>query len=486
MSWYQRAILFLTVLGIFGTSLVTVVLATPLAGDDVVIIVRSGTNADGTERFDVADSGDFRAVQLWTYAHENAAVRKVLQYYRDVQSTPNDASTDEERAALSYYGGSIDPIYIEVEEGGAGAYCDWKARFTVELPNGQTASVASPKVVIRRNDALFTGGDTSLQVQTLVHEIGHAVMSKQYGYGNLPQTEWLGKEHAGGVVSDEKLALIEGWAEFIGAYFTDRLTIANDPADAMRDNRYAYTDIYTRTTLRSAADMLKTEGWVATALLDLVTEGAVSLTEMDVVLKDKRPQTFHALVLGLEERYPSKSAAIRTVLADTSKGQLYTEYRVADPSSVVLADTVSFTGRDTSGDGDGFSRLLPGLVGAVLGAMAGGPFGAIGLVVGAATGFAVGRLLSEMLETTAAVRPPAAAGEVRSTLVDTVAVPAVAVTTAAVDADMADLRAGVDEAFEAYVSAVRQGTRDEQLAAMNRYRTLHAAFRARLSAANEH
>jgi len=481
------------ILLLLGVCLATTCRATPLADADVVIIVRSGTNADGSERFDVADSSDARAAHLWNYAQQNTAMQRVLQYYHDVQSTTGDDLTADEQEALSYYGGTTDPVYIEIEEGGGGAYCDWKGRYTVELPNGQTTSVVSPKVVVRRNDAVFTGGDTSLQVQTLVHEIGHAIMSKHYGYEKLPYTDWLTKEHAGGTTSDAKLALIEGWAEFIGAYFTGRYTVANDPTDALRDNRYAYTDIYTRTTLRSAGDMQKTEGWVATAFLNLIAEGAVTLGDIDAVMRSKTPQTFQALVLGLEEQYPSKTAAIRTVLADTSMGQLHPEYRTTGSSLNQMASTVTTAGSNTfaglglssSDGGNGLGKLVPGLVGAVLGAMAGGPFGAVGMLVGAAAGFALGQLLSGMLETSAAARTPAAADSTLAASPASVAAPAAATSVGSSDADLTALRAEVNEAFKAYLQSVRQGTRDEQNAAMHQYRSLQATFRARVAAGQE-
>ena len=132
----------------------------------------------------------------------------------------------------------------------------------LKTQSGAIEHELSPKVVINRNDPLFTGTDTGLQVQTIVHETGHGVMSQLYGYDSLPETDWLGKAHAGGTVSDEQLAMIEGWAEFTGAFFTGDYTIANDPDNALADNRYAYKDIYTRTEVRTASEMKKTEGWV--------------------------------------------------------------------------------------------------------------------------------------------------------------------------------------------------------------------------------
>ncbi len=465
------------------------ILATPLADDDVVIVIRTGTNSDGTERFEVADSSDSRALELWNYSQQETSMRRVLQYYQDVQDPSMAGLSPSEREVLSFYGENKDPVYIELEEGGGGAYCDWKGRYTVDMPDGQLKQVVSPKVVVRRNDPVFTGGDKGLAVQTLVHEIGHGAMSKLYGYEKLPYTDWLQKEHAGGMVTDEKLALIEGWAEFVGAYFTDRATIANDPSNAISDNRYAYSDIYTRSRLRSASDMNKTEGWVATAYYNLVNEGALSLSEIDAVFRKKTPQTFQAFIYGVEEMYPDKSAAVRTVLADTSHGKMYKEYQTTRSSLVgsltsgnALAGTT--VASLSSLGGDKGSKMLPLLIGAVIGAIAGGPFGTVGMIVGGTVGLLIGQLISSQMESASAAR---------TTSFDGSLVPKPAISgalnpdnttksSATANASLSDLRGQVNDAFKAYLEAVRQGTQAEQTEAMNKYRALQAQFKQQLQA----
>ena len=108
--------------------------------------------------------------------------------------------------------------------------------------------------------------DQSLVEQTLVHEIGHGIMRKLYGKSDMPDTPWLGRPHYGDLVTDEQLALIEGWAEFVGAEFTGRHTIAEDPADSLTMNAYAYQD---NGQAKTPEQLFKTEGWVATVMLHI-------------------------------------------------------------------------------------------------------------------------------------------------------------------------------------------------------------------------
>ena len=462
-------------------------LATPLADNDVVIIVRTGTNSDGSERFDVADSSDPRALELWNYAQDETSMRSVLQYYKDVQDPSMSDLSPSERDVLSFYGEQKDPIYIEVEEGGGGAYCDWKARFTVDMPNGTVKQATTPKVVIRRNDPVFTGSQKDLAVQTVVHEIGHAAMSKLYGYQKLPYTDWLNKDHAGGTVSDEKLALIEGWAEFVGAYFTGRNTIANDPTNAISDNRYAYKDIYTRTSLRTASEMQKTEGWVATAFYKLVTEGAMTISEMDQVFKKKTPQSFQSFVYAVEEVYPEKSAAVRTVLADTSHGKLYPEYQTTRSSivsgfsgSAITGTTVASLSSVTGSIKD--DNLMPMLIGAVIGAVVGGPFGTVGMIVGGTVGLLIGQLIGSRLASASAARTTGNDGSPVDLQPATSGALSPAESAAKSSATITELREQVNAAFKTYLDAVRSGTRDEQAAAMANYRSLQAQFKKQLEA----
>lgn len=471
--------------------LATALAASPLAGPDVVVVRRTGTNANGTEVMEVVDSSDARGNQLYSLATTSSGMKTLLDWYGSL--SPSTAGlSPEEAAAMTYYTGSHVPLYIELEEGNSGAYCDWKARYTVEMPDGTVRQVASPKVVVKRNDPVFTGNDVALQAQTLVHETGHGVMSRIYGTERLPYTDWLTKEHAGGMVTDAKLAMIEGWAEFVGAWYTGRMTVASDPAGSLADNRYAYTDIYSRGTLRSSSDMLKTEGWVATALLDLAQSGIYTMDELGRVMASKAPATFSELVTGLETTYPDRVTRLRTSLADTSRGRMYPELYAASSGGGTSSGTGSTTGGSSGGtvafpplfqSGSGGSdRLVFGLVGAVagavIGAVVGGPASMVAIGIGAAVGFALGQLVAGLMESESQARAPG------GTLTAAPGAPTVAGGGDAGETSpvqgtgdgLDDLRRACNEAFIRHLRASRSGTEQERRETLASYRALRARF----------
>ena len=468
-------------------------LAVPLANDDVVIIIKTGVNSDGTYKYEVADSNDSRAAHFWDISMNERAMTDVLDYYSDVQKTTDSGLSTSEQELLNFYGEDKDPVYIEIVEGSKGAYCDWKADFTLQTPDGNIERCKTPKVVFNRNDPLLTGNDRSLQTQTLVHEIAHGAMSKLYGYNRLPYTEWLHKAHSGGTVSDEKLAIIEGWAEFAGAYFTGDHTIANDPDNSMSDNRYAYKDIYSRTQIRTASELKKTEGWVASTLLKLTESNTVSMDDLTAALEKGTPHTFDSLIEEVIKIRPEKEDAIKTAIGEASMGQIYGDHytTIADytptdssytpsysPEGVTFPD---FSNLDSVSGSNPNKAFYAVITGALLGAIAGAPFGIVGIAVGGIAGLIVGNFIGEGMRSE---------GYVSSPITSKTGIPQIAGDTGEPDSSahktltgnesLTDLRNDVDNAFNLYLNSVQHGTIDEQKSTLGNYRTMHRQYRQML------
>lgn len=402
----------------------TALLAAVLDDGRIAVVVADGQTADGVANYRLATEGDAAAVELWSWAQGDPAVQQVARLYFQSQSLHKDQLLAEaggsnlsaaDRALLDDVDGSK-RLYIEVKNGSGGAVCDWKAQYYVTRPDGSSEYVAAPRVVVQSNDPVMSGGNSGLRSQTLVHEIGHGVMAALYGADELPYTAWLKLSHSGIMVTDQKLALIEGWAEFIGAYYTGRLTIAEDPANTIPSNRYAYT---AEGRKKTSAELWKTEGWVATVLYHMATEQGLEdvVTRLGKIQAADTPQNFEELLEGYQDAYPADAERVRKIVAADSFGQIYPESY--DASTAVDDTPITFAGSTTggnsnydfdfgflggssgsSGGGQGLMTILAAGIGGALGmAIAGGP---VGLIVGGLAGALLGSFLSNGLAATAA------------------------------------------------------------------------------------
>lgn len=320
--------------------LATFLLACALAADaqayllqnrDVVFLVRVGTNRDGSPAFRVATSNDYGAQRVFQLATSSAAMEKTASYYRYAQQVRNQTtmeqvgryglSESDRRLATSLL--DAEPIYVEVKEGGGGIYNDWKGSFTLRDSNsGASYRVQSPRVVLPLGSAEVTGGNSALLEQTLVHEVGHGIMSKTYGTDALCESPYLHQSHSGGSHTDCCLAIIEGYAEFVGAYFTNRLTIANDPSNSLANNLYSYR---ANGTPKSASELQATEGWVATVLYMLAARSGIQnfMQKMTAIMVGYKPASIQALLDAYMRTYPGDAQAVRATVSKASHGQIY-------------------------------------------------------------------------------------------------------------------------------------------------------------------
>lgn len=405
---------------LLGLALTQVALAGPLAQAGLVLVTRAGTGPSGEPLFQVADSSDSGAKNLWDKVSNDSEVRRATAIYQKVQEERKEAIRAELAADgdLSAQDLAIlrdlpgpHPVYIEVRAGTAGAYNDWKARFSLQGSSGQIENVAAPRIVFSANDPLATGSDTELLRQTVVHEISHGYHALMVGPNNTPSTPWLSRPHAGNTTSDGTLALIEGYAEFVAAHLTGRLTIADDPANTIPNNLYAYDSEGRR---KDADDLWKTEGWAATVMYKMANDGGIQdgFDKINKVITESNPQDFRGLIEQYQRRFPSDRAAVQGIVSEVSFGQIYPDagggqsggqaggndgYHDLDDNFGDPDDYWEPQGGDGEGSGMNVGKIVAMVGGGVVGAMFGISFGPVGIVLAGAVGTGLGYVIAKLL-----------------------------------------------------------------------------------------
>jgi hypothetical protein len=316
----SRRLLLLALLSFF------VLAAQVVLAANIVYLVRTGTDAEGNPAFRMADGRDTHLSWLFELTQSSRGMHEVARYYDSLQKDKLAASlqgrglsSQDTQYALSSY--PTEPVFIEVSNARSGSYNDWKGRFSVVGADGQAYTYSTPRVVFALGSDVVRSGNRALIEQTLVHEVAHGGMSQGHGRTTLPETPWLSRPHSGGSVTDEQLAYIEGWAEFVGTYFTGRRTIAEDPEGAMDSNWYAYRS---DGQMKSGQELVRTEGWNASVLYRIATAGASqnAMWKMTQVMSRTRPQSMMQLLTGVNQYFPELAPTVNQVLYQYSGGQI--------------------------------------------------------------------------------------------------------------------------------------------------------------------
>jgi hypothetical protein len=273
----------------------------------IVLLTRIGTDSAGNPLFRQANAQDYGAQSMTTLIQGSNAIQEASRYYDAIQQST---------------GQGAQPTFVEINRSSGGSYNDWKGSFSLQNADGSVTKLSQPRVVFPLGGDVATSGDSGLVVQTLVHEMGHGAMAQAYATSQrgLPTTSNLGKAHSGGSVTDGQLAFIEGWAEFVGAYFTGRTTIAQDPAGAIDQNWYAQS---ANGGTKSGAELLQCEGWEATVLYKVTTDAKDqnALWKITQVMTRTAPQSLPELFANVARTYPELVPVLDRDVAQLSKGQ---------------------------------------------------------------------------------------------------------------------------------------------------------------------
>ena len=314
---------------VLSALLVLLVVSSTAASAGIILLVRIGTDSEGNPLFREANSSDTYLAGLSNLISTSSSIQEASRYYDAVQQdklaqaySASGVSGSQLAQAISATG--TQPTFIEAQPGNGGSYNDWQGKFSVQMPNGQVQSFTQPRVVFPLNNQVMQSGDTGLITQTLIHEMGHGSMCQCFmcrALRALPNSANLGKPHSGGSVTDPNLAFIEGWAEFVGTYFTGRTTIAQDPDGAMTSNWYA-TD--GQGHWKNAQQLLSCEGWAASLMYKISTDAANdnAMWKMTQVMSRTSPQNLTDLLGSLAVSCPELAPIIDQDVNQMSGGQI--------------------------------------------------------------------------------------------------------------------------------------------------------------------
>ncbi|MBI4861802.1 MAG: hypothetical protein HY815_16320 [Candidatus Riflebacteria bacterium] len=396
--------------------LLVLVLTTAASGADVRFLVRTGTDSSGHPLFRLASSQDTNLTGLLGLAGSSRAIQQAadfsaaaqIQRFRD-SLVAGGASRETVATAVARF--KADPVFIQVTNSASGSYNDWTSTYSVDQGSGAIARYSGPRVVFSVNSDVVRSGDSGLIEQTLVHEIAHGIMAQAYGAANLPKTALLGQAHSGGAKTDEQLALIEGWAEFVGAELTGRMTVAQDPGGALESNWYGKNE---DGTIKSVSELYATEGWVATVLHHIVgrAQGKDALAKLTAVMAKYHPHSLGSLLQDLVRENPELAPAVNGALYADSGGQAGEAQAAVSPATGAVGRQLAgrYTAPPTPARLDTLrtsvgqyqtrtrtliSGMVPGLIGGAVGGAIGYAIGGkIGAIVGGLGGFLLANYLA--------------------------------------------------------------------------------------------
>lgn len=514
MRSMRKSLRLHAVAGALYLVLATLALAAPLAKNGLVFVVKSGTTTTGQPQYQVADSSDAGARNLWDKLQNAPEVLKAAAWYQSIYEQRKEQIRAElsrdgqlsasDQAILNDLPGPY-PVYIEVKPGTGGAFNDWKGQFDLRYADGRVEHIAAPRIVFQANDPVAVGGDIGLLRQTVVHEIAHGAHAVMVGPSQTPTTPWLSRPHAGNSTTDSPLALIEGYAEFVGAHLTDRKTIAGDPANAVTNNLYVYGS---DGKVKNAEDLWKTEGWAATVLYKIANGSGIDdgFEKINQTLTQRNPQDFKRFVEDFQELHPDDAPEVRSLISAASMGQIYagsgqpagqTATQGGGGGGVAAGGSNGgggsflddlFEGPGGDGSGIGMGKIIAMVLGGALGAVVGISMGPIAIVALGAAGVAAGYFLgdyfmdSERQSDTyvggAWARPYAA--EESSSRVDDGPLPP---TTPMAPTEV---RSKLDQTYKRYLSALaaNPATSEAVRLAREAYEAARSAYKASFGAAN--
>jgi len=220
---------------------------------------------------------------------------------------------------------------------------------------------------ITLTDAVDFAGDPKLSIKGGIdndtldfivgHEMAHEIMCDMYG-NSFSKIQRISKGHGTYDITDNGVALIEGWAEAFEALYgvnNPRLKKANmekymisefifERQDPIRRDRVIYlfpiaNERRKEGSLKNGSQMMSTEGVVAGLFYDILTSRTINspFDKCVTTMATSKPLSFHAFVNDYLKLFPEdRNTIIRIVLENTKyttmskdAGLLYRKYYTA-------------------------------------------------------------------------------------------------------------------------------------------------------------
>ncbi|HBC73340.1 MAG: hypothetical protein A2008_03990 [Candidatus Wallbacteria bacterium GWC2_49_35] len=222
-----------------------------------------------------------------------------------------------------------DPVYMVLNEGmvTSVSFANSKPFGVLEIgADGKTSlSVkAAPLVTLSADtiNELKTGDRWGYE--TVCHEIGHVIMYPTHGMLAYPHDltenliEKIKKEgHWKNKVTTPTFAMLEGWAEFNGAFFTGRPI-----GDYTRIDGRAKTE----------DEMIRTEGLVAKIMLDISMNAEINADKdkgyekiMDT-MRAHKCRTLNSFLVDYVKDYPADRAVVEKIVKNNTGGTVTIDY----------------------------------------------------------------------------------------------------------------------------------------------------------------
>ena len=289
------------------------------------------------------ESSDPRFQQLKTYIENNEGLRRTVgmqieaRNYKINQLQKSVSEGTKDPAFAQWLVNDLKkPVYLEIDE--SGYICHDSSGFVLAErdASGQISYRDNSnvnRIVVAGNSEVFTGGMKDPSGASVIsHEIGHMIMDQLYESPNYPATSYRGA-HSKNTVSDGGFAISEGWAEAIEALSTKEFRANNDVSSSWRletqnnieQNRYIFenqgvTGAVNDGILRSASDMLSTEGVNASLFYDLLDSSDIQypFSKVCQVFETAKPQNYTEFVHDFIEMFPEdRSSMIDQFLTNT-------------------------------------------------------------------------------------------------------------------------------------------------------------------------
>ncbi|HOD40239.1 MAG: hypothetical protein BWY32_02080 [bacterium ADurb.Bin243] len=222
-----------------------------------------------------------------------------------------------------------DPVYIVLNEGmvDSVSFATNKPFGVLEVSSGGKTSLsvkAAPIVTLSADtiNELKTGDRWGYE--TVCHEIGHVMMYPTHGLVRYPHDfseniiEKIKKEgHWKNKVTTPVFAMLEGWAEFNGAFFTGR---------PIGD----YTKIDGRA--KTEDELSRTEGLVAKIMLDISMDPTINpdkdkgFAKITDTMRNHKCRTLNSFLVDYIKDYPQDKAAVEKIVSANTGGVLKIDY----------------------------------------------------------------------------------------------------------------------------------------------------------------
>ncbi|PKK90445.1 MAG: hypothetical protein CVV64_08755 [Candidatus Wallbacteria bacterium HGW-Wallbacteria-1] len=297
---------------------------TPIFAQDVIFL----KPINGSDAYAVAGVQDpgFRDVEEMATA--DPSIRKAVLNYKRVQleaklslkKNLEKQGMDAQTIELLMANYPVKPVYFVLDQGQGSNFCSLGSIKIIDEKSGAKVERVlkdTPAVHLSMNGQTMKRRDRGDISRSISHELAHGAMGIAYGSpSRMPKSDYFGKPHWRGMVSDRAMALVEGWAEANGPYFSGDARFMGP----LEENVYSLKD---DGTLKSYDEMMRTEGFVSTLFYNIIS-GRSGIDDgydkLMTLFAKGSPSTFEELALSFMDTYPADASRMLELFISLTGG----------------------------------------------------------------------------------------------------------------------------------------------------------------------